>query len=508
MSSKSTGGRYVITLKLDTSGIEGSGVKFANAVSQNLKIGSGVGGKSKVKFGGTAGLDMSKEADEGKPKKEQTSMQKLLSLTNEFSKGMSRDLSGLQKSSQKSEEEGKGAGKNLMTLAGGIGLIVGILVATSPPLQKILKLLFTIIGLFVFPIGTALAFIILPLIRILLPSLINWLKSSMPILQLLAKGDIGGAITAVGVDIGKHLEQNTNEDAQTWNTNTALILNAFATVGGYIVHGLAALGGLIVTGFTGLVSFIGPTIISAVGTVVGWAKGFFGGVLSFGEWLQTQIENLFTEAFGAITGLGTWILKHVEDQFIAEFNAIVGFGDWLYKGITGGIGDFATGVWTDLTKFGEWLYNGIVGGIGDFATGVWSNMTSFGTWLYNGITGAFSTLADDLSGFGSWLFGQIKNAVTGALGGAAGDVTGALGKIAGLFQRGTTYVPQNMLALLHRGESVVPANQSATSGKSGTSVMMPITINITGSMNGQTEQQIKATVQRALYEAIRQAGIL
>jgi hypothetical protein len=65
----------------------------------------------------------------------------------------------------------------------------------------------------------------------------------------------------------------------------------------------------------------------------------------------------------------------------------------------------------------------------------------------------------------NWLGGLFK----GSGSGSAGDILGALGKALGLpsFDVGTPFVPRDMVAVVHRGERIVPARENRAGAMPG-----------------------------------------
>jgi hypothetical protein len=97
----------------------------------------------------------------------------------------------------------------------------------------------------------------------------------------------------------------------------------------------------------------------------------------------------------------------------------------------------------------------------------------------------------------------FANFMTGALGGGGNFLSGLFGGGGGIpvFHSGTDYVPKTGLAVLQKGEAVIPASQNRGGG---TSVNAPITFVLPpGGYTRATQRQIAADTTRALQDAGR-----
>ena len=68
-----------------------------------------------------------------------------------------------------------------------------------------------------------------------------------------------------------------------------------------------------------------------------------------------------------------------------------------------------------------------------------------------------------------------------------------------MFKTGINYVPETGLALLHRGEAVIPANQNAYDQRKTYSPSIYVTVQGDGNIS-----EIELAVEQALKESVRQ----
>jgi hypothetical protein len=100
-------------------------------------------------------------------------------------------------------------------------------------------------------------------------------------------------------------------------------------------------------------------------------------------------------------------------------------------------------------------------------------------------------------GGGGGLIGSLLNSVLGGGGGGGGIFSSFLGSLLS-FDTGTNYVPNDMVAKIHKGEMIIPAKEAANLRKGGggntVNVSMPVTIGDNVSI-GARQEIIKALPQ-------------
>jgi hypothetical protein len=185
------------------------------------------------------------------------------------------------------------------------------------------------------------------------------------------------------------------------------------------------------TGFTGI---LGSTISSAL------AKVDWGSV---GTWLWEKIITIWDWT----NDVNSWL-----------WEKITSIWDWTYD-YAGWIWGVITSVWNYDEDYGEWLWGKI--------TSIWNWTFDFSSWLWGKVT----SIWDWSWNLGSWLWRKITDALSDV-----GSYFG-FGNSKG-YATGTAFVPETGLAMLHRGESVIPRVQN--NNNSASSIILKPTIQIMG----------------------------
>jgi flagellar biogenesis protein FliO len=212
-------------------------------------------------------------------------------------------------------------------------------------------------------------------------------------------------------------------------------------------------------------------------------------------WLLKKIEELLgsplnpgwlpeklAEMLGTpITNFGDWL-----KGFISE--GIPDFGKWITGFITGTIPDFIKWISGFITgsipNFAIWLSSFITGTISDFGSWIghlmgldvaWNLKDAIWDWFTGGKTTGGGSGGGGSSGAGSSGAGGTLNAIQGAaisnLINQGLSYAQAYAKVVSPFyQLGSRYVPITGLAMVHRGEQILRANE--TTVNKGTSVYM------------------------------------
>lgn len=161
--------------------------------------------------------------------------------------------------------------------------------------------------------------------------------------------------------------------------------------------------------------------------------------------------------------------------------------------------------------------NGQGGGLSDLLGGASSGVTAAFTALQTAVTTvttgftALDTVVTTLQGVMDAFSAAVQSA-TSALqamaasggGGGAGGLLGGFGGMFGLpmFAAGTPYVPRDMLAVIHKGEAIIPAGMNRPGGNTS-SYAVHNYFNIAGGADARSQGQIAAAAFHGMQIAAR-----
>jgi len=204
----------------------------------------------------------------------------------------------------------------------------------------------------------------------------------------------------------------------------------------------------------GLVEVIGNAFSTAFNAVVGFVSDVFG---SIGDIISTAI-GLWVE------WVLLWPLKVLE-----ALNMVLGFiGDFIGQAIpavqafVGQVVNFflsipgrVVGIIQQLLGFFGRIASGVVAKVAEFVANVVRTVLSIPGKVV-GLIGEFGNIAKRMVDAFLGFIGSIPGKVADILGGIGDFVGGLIPK----FAVGIENVPQDMLAIVHKGEMIVPANEA------------------------------------------------
>ena len=287
-----------------------------------------------------------------------------------------------------------------------------------------------------------------------------WLMSVNPIVLIVA-GIVLGIVALIAIinlcikNWDKIKEVIVKVGETIWNA----IMFAFTKIG----EGLKWLGQAIWNGIQAIAKFfyeLGLKIASIFQAAWNAVKVAWNFVIQFFKNIWSGIVNVFSVVINWFGNL----FRNAWNGIVNIWNGVISF----FKNIWNGIVSVFTGVGSWFGNIFKNAYNGIVN--------VFGKITGFFKGIWDSITGIFKAVGTAIS---DAIGGTIKKAVNGVLSMAVKIINGfitainfaisLINAIPGVnikkldklavpsFDVGTNYVPQDMLAMIHKGERITPA---------------------------------------------------
>lgn len=265
-----------------------------------------------------------------------------------------------------------------------------------------------------------------------------------------------------------------------------------------VAGALVAVLGVIVTHWDKIKAWLEDTIIPALGPIFGpmvqgavdMLDGIFKGFKQMFDGIIQFVKGVFSGDWkAALDGLktiwdGAWkVLTSIFDATIGKLLEVwIAFIQGLWNGFTGGL-DLIFG---GLVKLRNW-FGDICSSIGQTFRDLWNKITTWAGETFGKISGFMSekfkaginTVISQINR----AINFINNALNWSYGGLTllgkqiiPSFTVQLGRIPNIPQLavGTNYVPQDMLAMIHEGEAVVPKKYNPANGGNNEEVVNAI----------------------------------
>lgn len=195
------------------------------------------------------------------------------------------------------------------------------------------------------------------------------------------------------------------------------------------------------------------TYISIWATIVGAVIGFFKSVWDGIVKIFSGIGRWFGDRINDIISFFVSLPEKIKNFFVNAYNGI--------KSVFGGIGNWFGDRIADIVNFFKSLPNRVwtfIKGLWDKVTGLFSNVgQAVGDAISGAVKGAINSV---LKGAVNIINGFISaiNLAIGVINAIPGVNIKKLSKLSvPSFDVGTNYVPQDMIAQIHKGERIVPA---------------------------------------------------
>jgi hypothetical protein len=365
----------------------------------------------------------------------------------------------------------KGVVGKLGVIGLAIGAAVGFLAQSSPYLKGILSIFGRAFMIFFRPFGDFLATLLRPLAILMMKMAVAFLKWTRPL-----SGKVGEAM----------------KDVPQFGTTGNMLVDIPAQIANWALQVGAAIG--------------------AVALEIG--KGAFELGTKIGQWLYdkvilpagTFIAEKILDAFAWVRGIGSTIWNEILRpawQFLSSV------GQWIWNQII-------LPAWMFLANVGQWIWNQILLPAWNFLKEVgkwiWDQilkpgllfLSDLGSKIWNFVKGLFQGTIDVVSS----VWGFIKSLFKGSI--SADSVWSFIKNLFGSggskkgYAMGTSFVPETGMYQLHRGEQVIPKNQT-----SSRSIIFRPTFQINGNVTKDID--VDAIVRRAgrmTEMELKQRGII
>ena len=257
--------------------------------------------------------------------------------------------------------------------------------------------------------------------------------------------------------------------------------------------GKAAVGGLMGAAAGAAIGSVIPGLGTAVGAIVGGAIGI--------------IEALFPGFLSKMASfsLAGWIWDKIKSIWTSDID----WTSWLWGKIQS--------MWTGVVDFTSWLWGKI--------QSIWTATIDLSGWIWDKITGMWTGTWNALD----WFKNKVKNLWGGGSSDSGGGSSGGsyyspdlgdqrqstipesnpfldlINKPWKGFATGSKFVGENGLAMLHRGESVIPRVQNNSS--SNQSVVLSPTIQIMGNSSNVDADEIARQFSSMTMMELKSRGI-
>lgn len=290
-------------------------------------------------------------------------------------------------------------------------------------------------------------------VAILAVNVAMWVMSANPIVLIIAAIILGiTALIAIIVLCVKHWDEicKVVEDVATaiWNW----ILDLVTAIGQWFAdlwNGIVEIFSQVVDFFVGIFTSAWDGIVAVWNGVVAFFKAIWDGIVFIFNAVVNYYKTIFTTAWNVIKTVWNVVVGWFKGVWDGIVNVFSGVGNWFknvftsaYNGVVNvfsKITGFFKGIWDSIkeifSKVGQVIGNAIT----DTVKKAVNTVLSMAVKIINGFISAINIAIDVINAIPGVSISRLKKLEVPS------------------FDVGTDYVPEDMLAMVHKGERITPA---------------------------------------------------
>lgn len=254
---------------------------------------------------------------------------------------------------------------------------------------------------------------------------------------------------------------------------------AFSGVGTNISELIQALQ-IFYTNNKAIFDAVSLVIKSAFSVIESIFKAFMA--LLKGDWstFGTELLNIVQNAWGLIKNLFNLAIEEIKAILRNLGSALLTIGQSIMNMLWNSI----KSVWSSITSWFSQAINGLI----TWFTGLYQSFFDVGSSIFTAVWDGIKSVWEGISSWISEKVQWIQNMLSSWRSAQTEMSSGDSGSNMNSYAVGTPFVPNNQIALIHKGEAIIPAqynpyNPANKGGNSGVSSMAGESYNIYGNIN-------------------------